>query len=142
MSQESLPAGIRRQPSTVGDEGLYLEGSRCRRCGAAYFPARAHCVQCVLEGTTEPINLGNRGTLHAFTVVHVAPPGFTPPYALGYVDLPAGVRLMAHLDSGPAEQRRSGAAVRLTVRQIGSRSSGEQLIHYAFRIEDPAEGDV
>ncbi|GAB2928751.1 hypothetical protein GCM10027047_26820 [Rhodococcus aerolatus] len=87
-----------------------LLGSRCPECGTIAFPAATTCQRCGtrVEGTVE---LSRRGTVWAHTVQHFAPKsppyvppaeGFTP-FAVGYVELPDGVRVQARLDAGGGE---------------------------------------
>lgn len=76
-------------------QGGSLVCSECESCGARAWPPlpRCHnCWQAVREQT-----LGRQGELYAFTVVHVAPAGWPVPYAIGYVDMPEGVRVFTHL---------------------------------------------
>jgi uncharacterized OB-fold protein len=49
----------------------------------------------------ERVPIGREGVLYTYTVVHQAPAGFTSPFAVGYVDLPEGVRVFAHLENTP-----------------------------------------
>lgn len=48
------------------------------------------------------------------TVVRVPVPGRTPPYAMAYVDVDDGPRILAHVD-GPAERIAVGTRVTLTI---------------------------
>lgn len=63
---------------------------------AATWPS---CPRC--GGATAPAEFGPGGTVWSATVVRVAVAGHTPPYALAYVDLDAGPRVLAHV-AGPA----------------------------------------
>ncbi|MDP2659607.1 MAG: OB-fold domain-containing protein, partial [Dehalococcoidia bacterium] len=69
-------------------QGKALAGSRCRQCGRVYFPRKKVCVQCFQTGRMEDTALSRRGKLYTFTVAEAGPPGFSVPYAFGYVDLP------------------------------------------------------
>jgi uncharacterized OB-fold protein len=55
------------------DEGRIL-GSRCPRCDVVYVPARAFCERC-LHGLEEWIDVGSRGEVNTFTVLHADPDG-------------------------------------------------------------------
>lgn len=82
-----------------------LRGSRCAGCDNVAFPVAAGCQRC---GSAEvaPVDLTGRGTVWSHTVQRFAPKsppyvppaeGFTP-FAVGYVELPEGVRVEAVLE--------------------------------------------
>ncbi len=70
-------------------------GSRCESCGRVHYPAKRICLTCYEETEMRPYPLSRRGTLYTFTVIHVGLEGFHPPYAVGWVMLPEGVRLFS-----------------------------------------------
>jgi uncharacterized OB-fold protein len=107
-----------------------LVGGRCRACGAESFPKAAVCPQCLAE-EIEGVMLSRDGTLYSFAAVHAAPPGWHLPYVLGYVDLPEGVRVLAHL-AAKEEDLRVDMPVRLAVGEVGSDPSGQPLFTYVF----------
>lgn len=73
---------------------------RCVACGRAAYPPMPGCPHC---GATdgEVVEASGIGTLHSWTVCHVA---FDPdladdvPYVVGLVDLQEGARVVARLD--------------------------------------------
>jgi len=88
-----------------------LRGSRCDACAVTLYPAGDACPRCGRE--TAPVTLSTAGELWTWTVQrfppksppYVAPPeGFTP-FAVGYVELPEGVRVAAVLDTDLASIR-------------------------------------
>jgi uncharacterized OB-fold protein len=92
--------------STEEAEGSTLAGSRCRDCDRTFFPVKDFCPACLKTEPLEVIGLSRSGTLYSFTVAHTGPAGFDPPYALGYVDLPEGLRIFSMLvDCEPFEER-------------------------------------
>lgn len=117
-----------------GEEPRLL-GSRCTGCGQAFFPPRAFCATCPKGGTVVPAQLGPVGTLYAWTMVHVAPRRFRPPYPIGFVDLPEGVRVCAQL-TGFSEQGpfpAPGSEVEMVVEPISEDPQGNPLLGYKFR---------
>lgn len=89
--------------------GGRLRGSRCADCAVAVYPAGPACPRC--GGPAEPVVLSGTGTLWTWTVQRYAPKsppyappaaGFTP-FAVGYVELPEGVRVLATLDIRPED---------------------------------------
>ena len=89
---------IREGIVAEGPEGETLAGNRCRACGQVFFPkADKVCLNC-LEGPLEALPLSRKGKLCSYTVVHMPASGFQPPYAVGFVDLPEGVRVFSPLE--------------------------------------------
>lgn len=78
-----------------------LVGSECPKCGKRAFPTRAFCERCGNDAGMRETPLSRRGVLYSFTVVHIAPPVFPVPYAIGFVDLPGDVRVLAQIDADP-----------------------------------------
>ncbi|AFR51032.1 Zn-ribbon domain-containing OB-fold protein [Gordonia sp. KTR9] len=82
-----------------------LIGSECGTCGTVGFPATAHCARCA-TATASPRALSTQGTVWTYTVQRFAPksPPYVPPpdgfspFAMGYVELPEGIRVAGILD--------------------------------------------
>ncbi|WP_024793919.1 Zn-ribbon domain-containing OB-fold protein [Tomitella biformata] len=82
-----------------------LQGSECSTCGAVGFPASEHCARCATP-TAQPRELSREGTVWTYTVQQFAPksPPYVPPpegfspFAVGFVELPEGIRISAILD--------------------------------------------
>ena len=88
-----------------------LRGSRCDNCSSVAFPASVSCQRCGGAKTTE-IDLSSTGTVWTATIQRFAPksPPYIPPaegfrpFAVGYVELPEGVKVEALLNgTSPAE---------------------------------------
>jgi uncharacterized OB-fold protein len=85
--------------------GRSLTGSRCLHCGTVAFPSARGCQSCGRRSQA-PLQLGSRGTVWGFTVQrfapksppYVVPEGGFVPFAVGYVELPEGVKVEAVLD--------------------------------------------
>ena len=110
--------------------GMHLRGSRCRACGALAFPRAQVCAEC-LSLDVEDHQLPNEGTLYSFARVHQAPAGWDVPYFLGYIDLPDGLRVLAHLDDS-AHSLSIGAQMRLTSGRVGQDANGQAMFSYVF----------
>jgi uncharacterized OB-fold protein len=82
----------------------------------------------------ERVPLGRVGTLYSFTIVYVAPRGFTAPYAVGYVDLPEGLRVFAPIIGwhSPADLE-MGRSVELVIEKMGERE-GADIMGYKYRL--------
>lgn len=90
--------------------GNQVQGTRCAACGLAIAQEAPWCPRC---GGVElkPEAFGPAGTVWASTVVHLPVGRRRPPFAIAYVDLDDGPRLLAHL-SAP-EVLPAGAKVRI-----------------------------
>lgn len=116
---------------TPADGPPYLVGGRCTLCGAVRFPWRKVCVQCSSSGSVERLALSRRGVIYSFTIVRIASPGMQAPYAIGYVSLPEGVRIVALL-GGELENLRIGQAVEFELTIFKEDRAGRQVLGYRF----------
>jgi uncharacterized OB-fold protein len=87
----------------------YLEAgkimaTRCKKCGATYFPPKADCPSC-LSSEVEWFEVAGKGKLRSYTKVNYGPTGFEAdtPYilALGEFD---GVQILARLSRDIGEK--------------------------------------
>ncbi len=133
-NQAAADADVRCvSPGLVALDGAgmpHLIGGRCRACGALSFPGAAVCAAC-LSKEVETVHLASDGTLYSYSVVHQAPREWRVPYALGYVDLTDGVRVLAHIDVA-ASDISIGMRLRLAVGVVGADPMGAPLFSYTF----------
>jgi len=123
-------------PADPGEPPRLL-GSKCNRCGEAFFPRRVICAKCLAEGTAD-VELGPRGTLYSYTFVHFPLFGSTRVehfgYGVGQVDLPEGPRIQAPL-AGPQEAFRVGQAVEAELEPLRE-DGGRDVVILRFRPVD------
>lgn len=128
---QAAPSLISDTLVTIAADGsARLEGGRCKACAALSFPRAAVCTQCLsleVDGTA----LSSEGRLYSYSVVHQAPKGWKVPYALGYVDLPEGIRVLAHIDA-PFHAIAIDQPVRLSLGVVATNASGADLSTYTF----------
>jgi uncharacterized OB-fold protein len=110
--------------------GPRLLGGACRACGARSFPRAAVCTDC-LSIDVETLALPSEGRLYSYSVVHQAPKGWDVPYVLGYVDLPDGLRVLAHIAAPPAAIA-IDQQVRRALGVVGTDAAGAPLSTYTF----------
>jgi uncharacterized OB-fold protein len=79
-------------------EGPRLLGTRCRLCGQVFHARVSICFEC-LRSDLEVVPLARSGTLECFTTVHMPAERIAPPYTVGYVKLPEGLRIFAPIDA-------------------------------------------
>ena len=100
MGTVSAPEQLDPRVATLptGD-GTVVAGSRCGACDYVMAFGRLRCPRCA--GSVVDAEFGPAGTVWASTVVRVPVHGRTPPYALAYVDLDDGPRVLAHVAEVP-----------------------------------------
>ncbi|MEK9643993.1 MAG: Zn-ribbon domain-containing OB-fold protein [Alphaproteobacteria bacterium] len=119
----------------AADGAARLIGTECRDCGTKVFPPVHVCPECMSENVSET-ELSTEGTLYSWSVVHVAPKNWHVPYIAGYVDLPEGVRVFAHIVEADPDAMTMDMGVSLMTAVLGE-ADGEPVESYAFT---PAKG--
>lgn len=109
--------GADPRPQAVGGR---VVGARCRSCGYPTAPATPRCPVCF--GPQGEAGFGPGGTVWSATVVHLAVGGRTPPYALAYVDLDDGPRVLACLDEPATPPQGTRVAV------VGHDAGGDLVV--------------
>lgn len=112
------------------DGKLYLKAGKCGRCGFSLFPKVNFCPRCgAMEMEDAPVS--ERGTLYSWTTSYMTMGGsdLKPPYALGLIDLPEGIRIGALLDGTQFE---IGDQMQLKIGNIWKDGDGNDVIGYKF----------
>lgn len=127
-------------------EGLFVEprsatatpqllGSRCPECGEVTFPKQQRCAHCASEAVVETA-LSPRGTLYSFSNVNYpVPEGYRGPvpYGVGIIELPDGVRIMAHLTESDPARLAVGMDMELVIDRLFTEEDGTEVIGFKFR---------
>ena len=89
---ETRPFTIEEFYRFAGEKRLMV--ARCNKCGELFLPPRPMCTKC-LSTDLKWVELGKRGELLTYTVIHVAPTQFQSmvPYIVGVVKLKDGLKL-------------------------------------------------
>lgn len=113
----------------------HLVGSKCRLCGYIAFPSRIVCPACVVKDSMEEVDLGSKGKILTFSVLHVSAPGFQAPYILAYVVVPQGAKILSLITGcEPSEKSLNvGSEVELVVEEIRKDKQGNEVRGYKFR---------
>ena len=114
-------------------ETPHLIGSRCGSCGEYFFPKRTICPNCLKDEEPAEVLLGNKGKLYTYCVVKAAPLGFQAPYAIGYVDLPEGLRIFSPLAECDKEKLKVGMDLEVIVDKIREDEKGQPVYGYKFK---------
>lgn len=79
-------------------KGDKVIGVRCAKCRYPTAPPAPWCPACQHREQVEA-EFGPGGTVWASTLVQIPVGRWTPPYAMAYIDLDDGPRVIAHLDA-------------------------------------------
>ena len=120
-------------------EGLFEEvdgrgilvGSRCRQCGQVAFPKRKVCLKC-LSQDLESVDLSPGGKLYSYTIVHMPSEHFEPPYAIGWIELPEGIRVFSQLRGWQENKLKTGADMELSIEKLWEKEDRE-VMGFVFR---------
>jgi uncharacterized OB-fold protein len=112
------------------DKG-YLRGGQCEDCGDYSFPKRNICSECMSTTIMDYIFSG-KGTIHASTVVRLAPSGFKAPYSLAYVDLDEGPRVFTQLTTCEVSKILPNTYVEMVVGPNRINENGNEVLGYKF----------
>lgn len=140
MSQAATQAGAPmpvvpylKLPETGGP---YLEGHKCRACGAVYLGERKTCSRCFARDKIEAVRLPTRGTLYAFTIVYRSFPSVKVPFVSAVVDIEGGGTIKGNLinvEPDPSKIR-MGMPVEIIFADAGRTDrEGNRYISYFFQ---------
>jgi uncharacterized OB-fold protein len=117
-----------------------LLGSRCDNCGETRFPAQSDCTNCSGR-STHVVKLGDRGTLWTWTIQSFMPkspylsdetPETFTPYAVGYVEMPGGVRVESRLHMPAGQTPAIGMPLQLHIIPFRTDSDGNAIMTFSF----------
>jgi uncharacterized protein len=79
------------------DKGI-LAGTKCKKCGAIYFPPRMDCSQC-LSAEMEWSEVKGKGKLISYSTLIYAPTGFEGdlPYTIALAEFENGMKVFGRL---------------------------------------------
>ena len=123
--------GLFTLPSRPGEHPSIL-GSRCTQCDHIDFPPRAVCPECLHEDMVKT-PLSRRGTLYTYSMINYPAPGLTAPYAVGYIDLPEGIRVFSMLTGWGKAGLAVGMDVEMIIEKFMEDEQGNTLLTNKFR---------
>lgn len=114
-----------------------LIGTACQKCSEIAFPIKENGIcTCCQSPDTEDVYLSREGIIHSFTVVMMRPPGFyrgDVPYAVGYVELPEGLRIETLFADCELDDLYIGMPVELVIETLHTEENGDDILTYKFR---------
>lgn len=114
----------------------YLEGRKCKSCGAISLKPRLACGKCGARDSYEPYRLKEKGKLHAFSIIHRAFPGIETPFVSAIADLEGGGTIKTNLigiDPDP-EKIQLGMDVEIVYQNAGRKDAeGNEYMAYFLK---------
>ena len=102
--------------------------TRCKSCGATYFPPKMDCPSC-LKSDTEWVEVKGSGKLIAYSTVYYGPAGFEDdaPYTIAIGEFGGGLRIFSRLSKNiKGEEIKPGMELNVAVIKLpGDRISYE-----------------
>ena len=119
------------------DEKPQLIGSRCPSCGELFFPRKdiEMCGYCQ-SAELEEVKLSRNGKVYSYTIVTQRPPVYYKgevPYALGFVELPEGIRIETLFTECEPDALHVGMEVEMVVEKLHEDEDGNEVMAYKFR---------
>jgi uncharacterized OB-fold protein len=109
-----------------------MVGAHCQKCGRYSFPFREICIFCHSREVQKDY-LSPRGKLHTFTICRLPVPNTTPPYAMGYIDLPERLMIFSQLTHWNEKELRIGMEMEMVVEKLKTDKEGNEVYTYKFR---------
>ena len=137
MVNESKPVikGLFTWPS----ENPQLIGTHCLSCNSYYFPTKPTCSNpdCT-EKKVEEVRLSTEGTLWSYTIMRYPPsPPFKtdqkPPFPVGLIELPEGIRVMGLITGCPPDKLAIGMKMKLIVEPLYRDETGQDIVSWKFK---------
>lgn len=134
-----------RKPVATGlfaetSAGPRLTGSRCAACGASYLPRVSVCHNPDCSGSrVEDAEFGPSGTVWSLAIQDYPPPPPVKfdepyaPYAMGFVDLDDGLRVLGRIDAEDPHDVTPGIRVELVIDALAHDEDGNEIIGWKFR---------
>ncbi|MBW1682725.1 MAG: OB-fold domain-containing protein [Deltaproteobacteria bacterium] len=128
--------GLWSDPSADGGEAQLI-GSHCLTCGELFFPRQDSglCSYCQSKDL-EDIRLSSKGKIYSYTVVMQRPPVYYKaevPYAIGFVELPEGIRVETLFTGCDLEKLHVGMDVEMVIEKLHEDDEGNEIVAYKFR---------
>jgi len=126
---EKIP--VREGAFAEGPDGGTLLANKCKSCGQIFFPKVASCLSCFSD-ELEDIALSRQGELYSYSVAHMPAGHFKPPYAVGYIKMPEGIRIFAPLKMVEEKPFKVGMKMSLVIGELW-KEEDKEVIGYKFR---------
>lgn len=121
----------------VTEKGPHLIGSHCLTCNEMFFPRKDNglCTHCQSRNLEE-IEFSNKGKVFSHTCVMQRPPVYYKgevPYALGFVELPEGIRIETLFTNCDFEALHVGMEMEMVIEKLHVDENGTVVETYKFQ---------
>jgi uncharacterized protein len=112
-------------------EGSVLVGSKCKNCGQIFFPKVKFCFTCLSENV-EDFKLSRQGKLYTYTIGRMPSVHFQPPFAVGYVELPEGLKIFTPLKIDDKKPFKIGMEMEVSIEKLWQ-DGDKEVIGFIFK---------
>lgn len=147
-SSEKKQVPIMEGLFTWPSEAPQLIGTRCKSCGAGFFPAAFRCQDPDCQGEVmEELKFSSRGKLWSYTINYypLPPPYKAPkefkPFGVGAVEFPEGVKIAGQITGCDAEKDlKIGMDMETVFGPLYDDEQGNEVVGWSFRPAQRAVG--
>lgn len=126
---EKIPV---RQGLFTGEKGGgILLANKCRACGQIFFPKAVFCLTCAKDDLEE-LQLSRKGKLYSFTISYMPSMHFQAPYAIGFINMPEGIRIFSPLIIDENKPFNVNMEMEVIVDKLWE-EGGKEVIGYKFK---------
>ena len=129
MGEKRIP--FRDEVFVEDRDGKSLLANKCKSCGQIFFPKVHFCFNCMNEDM-EGMTLSHRGRLNTYTIGNMASMQFQPPYAIGFIDMPEGIRIFAPLKMVVDKPFKIGMEMEMIIEMLWQEDD-KQIMGYMFK---------
>jgi uncharacterized OB-fold protein len=108
-----------------------LQCYKCKSCNHTLPPLTVTCQYC-FSTDLEPMSLGKRGKLFAFTTNNLDSAHFKAPFTTGYIEFPEGFKLFSVLEKAEGKPFKIGMEMEMVIQKLWDQGENE-VIGYKFR---------
>ena len=117
----------------------YLEAQKCSSCGALSLRERLACGSCGARDKAQAHRLADKGTLHAFSIIHRAFPGIDVPFISAIADLEGGGSIKTNMIGIEADPDKITLGMPVdVVYEIAPRKDGEGNEYMTYYLKPSA----
>jgi uncharacterized OB-fold protein len=115
-----------------------LIGTRCTSCDSYYFPRKKSCNNpACTEKKIQDVLLSTEGKLWSYTALRYPPvPPFKsdkkPPYPVGLVEFPEGIRVVGLITGCEFEDLKIGMDMKLVIETLFTNEEGQEVVTWKF----------
>ena len=123
----------------------FLQGLRCGKCRETFADERTACAKCGARDAMEPVQLGETGHIHTYSIVHRSFPGINTPFVSASIGLDGGANVHGTVQGVPTDASSPlfGLPVRLVFNDSRQRdSAGVSYLAYHFVPLQPYAGEA